>query len=296
MPLRPLITRRRVRTLVLLVVLMALGVWAGSWWMAGQLTAPALREVGEGPEDLPIENLIIASKSGSTLAGWYVPSEGNLGTVVLLHAIRGSRLQMLPRARLLHEAGYDVLLVDMQAHGESPGEHVTAGYLERFDAAAAVEFARVRNQGQPIAIIGCSLGGAATLLAAPLPVDAVVLEAVYPTIEEAVDNRVHRRLGPASVVGTPLLLAQLRTRIGIDPAELRPIDHIAKLGCPVLVMTGDGDEHTTPGETERLFAAAAEPKQLVFIAGAEHQDLCHFDPEIYAKAVLPFLAEHMKAP
>ena len=40
---------------------------------------------------------------------------------------------MVNRARFLHAAGYAVLLIDLQAAGESPGKAVTLGYREAND-------------------------------------------------------------------------------------------------------------------------------------------------------------------
>ena len=44
------------------------------------------------------------------------------GAVVLMHGVKGNRLAMLRRARLLHAEGFGVLLFDFQAHGESAGK------------------------------------------------------------------------------------------------------------------------------------------------------------------------------
>jgi fermentation-respiration switch protein FrsA (DUF1100 family) len=245
---------------------------------------------------LSVEVAKIDSDSGSSLATWYIPAKDAHATIILLHAIRGSRLDMLGRARLFHDAGYTVVMIDLQAHGESPGQHITVGYLERFDARAAVNFAREKDPANKIAVVGCSLGGAAAVLASPLDIDAAVLESVYPTIEEAVHNRIAARLGPLSYILSPILIRELQFRSGISPSELRPIDHMAELQCPVLVASGDADRHTTPAETERMFAAASEPKQLVFFKGAAHVDLQSYDAEQYKREVLPFLEEYLRAP
>lgn len=109
-------------------------------------------------------------------------------------------------------------------------------------------------------------------------VQALVLEAVYPTIEEAEDNRVAMRVGPLSKVLTPFLLVQLRPRMGIGPEALRPIDHMKTLGCPVLVIAGTADRHTTEAQTRRLFAAAPEPKSLWLVPNAAHAICCSTTP------------------
>lgn len=195
---------------------------------------------------------------------------------------------------MLVDAGYATLLVDLQAHGESSGDNITAGFRERHDVAAAVDYARSRNPNHKIGVVGRSLGGAATLLASPLEIDALVLESVYPTITEAVHNRVSIRLGPFHHVVAPILLAQLKPRLGIWPSQLRPIDHIEAVNCPVMVAAGGIDRHTSLAESKRLYNAACEPKQLLIFADASHVDLLAHDPRKYETQVLGFLDTHLR--
>ncbi len=266
-----------------------------SWIVGGVLVAPCPSPVGSPPADLPIEAVTFPSESGSDIHAWYAPGAVMQGIIVLLHPIRGSRLTMVKRARIFWRAGYSVLLIDFQGHGESTGGSITLGHLESRDAAAAVQFAKERHPNEPIAVVGSSMGGASALLASPLPIDALILESVYATISEAVHNRVAAQLGASlSTVPSQLLLVQLKPRLGISPADLRPIDHIADVGCPVLVASGSEDRHTPLDETKRLFAAAQEPKQLWIIDGAAHVDLCSFAPVEYETRCLAFLEAHMR--
>lgn len=277
---------RNLRRLTMIACGAACLVFVGaSWFVAGALMAPAHRMVGPPPSGYGIETVTIGSESGSDLAAWYVPCEGATATVVLFHPIRTDRRAMLGRAKLLHNAGYATLLVDLQAHGESPGENITAGYRERFDVEAAVNYVRAKDPEHRIGVVGWSLGGAAALLASPLKIDALVIESVYPTIEEGVRNRISMRLGVLSHVLAPSLLIQLRPRLGIAPSQVRPIDHIHAVGCPILIAAGDCDMHTTLRETNRLFEAANEPKQLVLFEGAAHEDLLSSNPTRYNEIV-----------
>jgi uncharacterized protein len=287
-------TIRRWLAFVCALALIALLVTA--WIVGGALVAPANRTVYLPRSDLPIVATTLPSASGSTLATWYIPAEHAHATIILLHAIHGDRRAMWGRAMLFHQAGYGIVMVDLQAHGESPGEHITLGCLERHDVRAAVDFARRMNPRHRIGIVGCSLGGAAALLASPLDIDAAVLESVYPTVSEAVHDRIAIRVGPFAYVLSPLLLWQLPLRMGVYPSDLRPIDHIGHAGCPVLVAGGDLDQHTTLGETQGLFAAAKSPKKLVIFRGAAHVDLLDYDPQRYENEVLPFLANCLAGP
>jgi uncharacterized protein len=270
-----------------------IGLALTNWFLGNALIAPANRTVGPPPDDLNVVTTAIASDSGSKIATWYIPADNSRATIVLLHPIRGDRRSMLTRAKLFHDAGYSVVMIDFQAHGESPGEHVTAGFLERYDVRAAVDYARKMNPKDRIGIVGWSMGGAAALLASPLDVDAVVLESVYPTIFEAIHDRVSKRMGSLSCVLSPVLLFDLQLRLGISPSDMRPIDHIAAVGCPVLVAAGNVDEDTTLAETQRLFDSAAQPKKLVIFQSAAHVDLLDYNRKQYTNDVLPFLANYL---
>jgi fermentation-respiration switch protein FrsA (DUF1100 family) len=268
-------------------------VAAGSWWMGSRLTATANRPV-PAPADLAVESVRIPEADSAGLAAWWVPADPERGAVVLLHSIRVDRRSMLPRARLLRREGLSVLLVDLQAHGESPGERITLGFRESGNARAALAWLKERRPHGRVAVIGTSLGGAAVLLGPqPIGVDAVVVEAVYPDIRIALENRVRLRLGPLAPVLAPLLVAQMRPRLGAGPADLRPIDGIARLGAPVLVVAGELDRHTTLAESEALFAAAAAPKELWIVAGAHHQDFLAKDPAGYRERVIGFLRRYL---
>lgn len=111
----------------------------GAAYLVGSLaSAPARVSVGAPPPDLPIGPVKLASASGSQLSGWFIPGQPGVGSILVMHGVRANRLEVLGRARFLHEHGFSVLLFDFQAHGESPGRYITFGYLEARDARAAL--------------------------------------------------------------------------------------------------------------------------------------------------------------
>lgn len=264
-------------------------------WCAGSiLMAPANHPIGRPPADLHAENVEFPSASGATVHGWFVAGTPGKGAVVLMHGVHADRMGLIPRAEFLARAGYAVLLFDFQAHGATPGQQITFGYLESRDATAAVKFLHDKLPGEKIGVIGISMGAAAAQLAdPPLPVEAMILESSYPTIYQATEDRLAMRLGWLGRLATPLLTCQLKPRLGIGLDDLKPLERARTLAVPKFYLAGTADRDTTIAEARSLFAAAAEPKQSWWIDGAGHVDLHAFAKHDYEKRVLAFLALHL---
>ncbi len=259
------------------------------------LIASHPREIGDLPAGLTGKSVQFLSLSGSELAGWHLPGDERGGAILLMHGIRSSRLGMLERAAFLSKAGYAVLLFDFQAHGESAGEQITFGLMEGKDAYSAVEFLRKASSGKNIGVLGVSLGGAAAILASPpLEVDAMVLESVYPTIGQAIANRLAIRLGEWGRILTPFFLWQLKPRLGIEASNLRPINGLSKMRAPKLLIAGEADRHTTRNDSLQLYHAAAAPKEIWIIPDAAHTDLYSFSKGKYERRVLDFFNAHLR--
>ena len=248
-------------------------------------------------ERLPLADVRFASASGVTVRAWFAAGRPGGGAVLLLHGIGASRHVMLGRAEFLHRQGFAVLLPDFRGHGESDAAPTTYGALESRDAAAALAWLGEHACGERVGVIGVSMGGAAALLGeASLRTDALVLESVYPTIREATADRLETWLGPLGFAGrwaTPVALRWIGWRTGVGEAELRPIERIAEVRAPLLVLAGSDDPYTRAHEVRALFDRATAPKALWMIEGAKHEDLHAFAGTEYERRVGGFLALHL---
>jgi fermentation-respiration switch protein FrsA (DUF1100 family) len=280
--------KRLVVIFVTLVVAAIVCVISVGWLLAH----PVQKRIGNPPADLNAQPVTFASDSGANVHGWWCPVESGRGAVLLLPGIRANRLSMVDRARFLRRAGYSVLMIDFQATGETKGDHITFGWKESRDVLAAMNFVHQTDPTGRVAIIGSSLGGVAALLATPpLKADALVIEEVYPTIEIATRNRMENYLGVFGRMLSPLLLNQLQWRLGVSASQLRPVDHIASVKCPLLIMSGEKDKNTRPSDTRMLVERAPLPKQVWFVPNAGHVDLHRAAREDYESRVLAFLKQ-----
>lgn len=285
--------------LVAAVVLVVFGggaaLYAGHW-----LTKARRALVGSPPAGLNAESIEVASSSGARLRGWFARGTPGRGAVLLLHGIRGDRRAMASRALWLAREGRGVLLFDFSAHGESDGERIGFGAREARDARAMLAELRRRVPGERVAAIGQSLGGAAALLVPesfePLDVDALVVEQVYATIEEATENRMRAyggALGDVAAFFTPLVLAEGAWFSGVEPRALQPIDCVARVRVPLLCIAACDDAYTPLAESRRLFARAPAGSEAWEVPALGHVDLHVHAREAYEARVGAFLARHL---
>src|SRR3982751_1706344 len=123
------------------------------------------------------------ASDGDNLAvqDWYLP-EGvrQRGVVLLVHGLGEHAGRYDELARVLNEWGFAVRGYDQYGHGESDGTRGGLPHANRLldDLGDLVESTRVRNPGQPLILMGHSLGGlvAASFVARTLhAVDGLVL-------------------------------------------------------------------------------------------------------------------------
>lgn len=272
--------------LILIILLIALA----SYFVASKLSAPHQVETNtDFIEDFVYEDIVFQTSRGNSIRGWFVPHHSAKGAVLLLHGVRANRMMMQHRMAFLHKAGYAVLLIDFQAHGESQGAFISFGHLESEDAYLAFKYLKQRVPQQKIGVIGVSLGGASAVFS-PLKyeADAMVLEAVYSSLEVAVQNRIALRLGEWSRVLSPLLSLQSPYRFGFDVKSLSPLYALSQTKVPTFIIAGSKDEHTTINESKAMYQAIKSPKEFWELTEASHQNFHRLETEVYEKKILNF--------
>lgn len=293
--MKPSTSRKIFRSPAIQISAVLLAITAMVFLMGSLLTAPAPSAVATLSADFPVESIQIPAADGSMVHGWL--SRGYLGdgVVLLVHSMRSNRLEMLGRARFLRNQGYSVLFIDLYAHGETPGENISFGLHESDSVVASVNYLRRTFPRERIGAIGASLGAAAIVLAKQnLNLDAVILESLHPTIEEAVENRLRLHFGEYGTVLMPVILAYLSLQLNTAMDQLSPIYKIDHLRSPVLFIAGTRDAHTTQPETERLYAAARTPKELWVVPGAGHFNMHSYAGREYEYRVSAFLAQYLR--
>ena len=291
---------QRVATVALVAVV--LFVFGLPWLLSFAITKAGTRPDEKVRADTPaargaaFEDASFAASDGVRLSGWYLPSRGRGVSIVLTHGLFRSRYEQLDRGLALWREGYGVLVYDLRRHGRSTGEFSSIGYYERRDVEAAFRYVRAREPENRVALVGLSMGAAATLLAAAEIADekllAVVAESSFLSFADTA--RHHVALTPLPTFPFAGLLIKFTAwRLNFDAGDFDLSRAAARLDRPVLFV-GAGADKRMPTETvlDPLFAAARHPlKRKLVVAGATHGHAYDVAPAEYVKAVTEFLRE-----
>lgn len=279
--------------------ILATGLLGFSFVIAHKITHPAREPIYATPAEfgLQYEEVAFASRlDGALLRGWFLPAPGSLRTIIFSHGYSRNRLQNWAFLELAREAvarGYNALLFDYRAHGESGGEVVTVGDAEQEDLAAAIDYVRGRGEsGERIALWGFSMGAATALVtAARMPeVEAVIADSPFADLRDYLERNLSLWSGLPPIF-TPLLRRVTQWRYKIQPERVSPQRAICQISPrPVLLIHGTGDRLIPHTESEGLLAAAAHLAcRLLVIEGAVHVGGYTQDPVRYVAESFGFL-------
>ena len=250
--------------------------------------------------NLAFDEVSFNAADGISLSGWWVPVANARGTVILVHGLNRSRIEMVRKTPFLNRKGWNSLLFDLRHHGKSGGTVSSFGHYEKQDVHAAADFARGRAAG-PVVLWGVSLGGAsATLAAAEDPsVAALVCDSSYRSLRDTVDHhmtlarswRWWMRAVPRWPVGAEVLYwIGRRGGFDVDAVDVRAA--AARLGGrPALFVCNSGDRRMPPEIAFDLKAAAGDHARVLVVPGNSHGGAWRDGTAAYERAVGEILNE-----
>jgi uncharacterized protein len=224
-------------------------------WFVPPTPVDSRRPVAGRRATLP-EGAPMAAGSGDTRPREPTPPGEPRPAVLVCNGNGGDRSMRAALAAVFSRLGLGVLLFDYRGYGGNPGAPSEAGLAA--DARAALDYLAGRPDVDPDRVVyfGESLGAAVALrLATERPPAALVLRSPFVSLAEV--GRHHYPLLPVSLL--------LRDRYDLAALARR-------LAAPLLVVAGARDRIVPVAHSRRLFATAPQPKRLVVLDGADHND------------------------
>jgi fermentation-respiration switch protein FrsA (DUF1100 family) len=233
------------------------------------------------------QDIKLVTEDGLTLAAWYTPPKN--GVVILVaHGHAASRPEDIYALFASH--GYGVLAWDFRAHGDSQGEFTSLGYYEVLDVKIALDFALAQPHVKHVGGWGGSMGAVAMIRAAAKypQIEAIVTDSPFSTLVDELDLRV-----PSPVL-RPLIRFFAESQTGLNMNDVRPVDDVTLISPrPVFIIQGLKDGMVPLDSAQRIYDAAAEPKQLWTEPDAAHLQMYAMHPEDYTKKVIGFFDEYL---
>ncbi len=263
-------------------------------YAVNHLIYPKRSLVGGRPSDygLPYEKVSFQSADGTTLRGWFVQATDSRGSVIFCHGYAGSKAPDLQYVPWFRARGYNVLLFDFRAHGESSGDRSSLVYYEREDLLAAIACLQQHGINQ-IGLMGFSMGAAVAIATAAVSeaVRAVIADSGFAELRTIVSNGMRKRgIPPLIALGlTTLVVWAAGHRLGCRLTDSDPLRWVGRLAPrPLLLIHGEQDCDVPVTEAHRLYEAAGEPKELWVVAGAGHRRVDQICADEYMSRVLAF--------
>jgi hypothetical protein len=220
----------------------------------------------------PGEEVSLTGSDGVKIHGWYVAHPEAKATLLWLHGNAGNledRRDMLQDLRALPA---NVLVIDYRGYGKSEGQPSEEGLYR--DARAAYDWLLTKTSADRIVLFGKSLGaGPACELASSVPCGGLIVQSAFTRAPDM-----------ASRVLPMLFFARW-----IMHSKYDNLAKVAKIACPKLFIHSRADEIIPFEMAERLFAAAAEPKECAWFDRGGHNDLWIRNAREYYSRLARFL-------
>ncbi len=247
-------------------------------------------------EQTPYERVYTTSFDGLKLsARYYFVSEG-APLQIQVPGYRGTSVRdFCGGNKLARESGFNTLLIDLRAHGESEGHTITFGIRERFDVVSWINYALERfGKDTQIWLVGVSMGASTVLSASeldlPKNVRGIIADSPYAAPSEIIADSC-AKLGLSTKIMTPLINAAAKIFGGFDPDEATALKAVANTDLPILLIHGEEDDIVPCDMSRKLYAACKDHAKLLTFPDAGHGLSYMTDKPRYENAVREFTQE-----
>lgn len=247
------------------------------------------------------EPVSITSSDGLLLkAGYYAQAKSH-DWVILIHGYRKDHQNMLDFAEHYYDAGYQVLAPDLRACGESEGNFVGMGWLDKDDILRWIGWIVNRDADASIVLHGVSMGAATVMMtsgeATPDNVKVFIEDCGYTSVWDIFSSELSLRF---HLPEFPILyLADLSSglRAGYRFSEASALEQVKKCTKPMLFFQGTLDDFVPYEMLDVLYEAKpGTNKARISAPGAGHVEAHLLLGKDYWKSVFGFIESSQRLP
>ena len=259
---------------------------------------PIAKEGRRWLEGMPYINVYIKSFDGLRLYGALLENYSDK-IVICVHGFTGSgKKDFASLAQAYYKNGYNVLLVDNRAHGQSEGKYVGFGVLDRFDLRNWVKYV-INRFGSNVQIFlhGISMGAATVLMASsimPKNVRGIIADCGFTSVYEIFEYVLKRdyHLPKFPIIYLTNIMSKIRAGYGYK--DVNTTAEIARSDIPILFIHGENDEFVPLWMTMKNYSHCKAYKELFIVRESEHAESHYIDKKGYERRILTFIEKISK--
>lgn len=245
---------------------------------------------------IPCEDVFITSHDGLKLHGRFYHLKDGAPVEILFHGYRSHPFRDCSGGHALsRKMGFNALVVDQRAHGESEGNSITFGIQERHDLCGWVRYCVHRfGKDVPIILSGLSMGAATVLMSAdldlPSNVKCIIADSPYSAPAAIIEKVCTDEHYPVALC-RPLLHLGARLYGGFNLNETTAKKAVSNTAIPILLIHGEADHFVPCSMSLEIAQCCTAPVTLHTFPDAGH-GLCYItDPVRYERIVYEFMSK-----
>ena len=247
-------------------------------------------EWGERYDDQTTE--VSIENDGLKLCGRFTDF-GSQKTVLIMCGRAEGCLYSYYYAEPYRQSGYNVLVIDSRAHGNSEGKYSGKGYLEQADVLKWMQLLHENYHTTSIVLHGVCIGAACAVYVAansncPSYLSGIVVDGLFYSFYKVFQQRFKTNKKPKFPVLYEILY-WIKKNTGIDIKKQGPIEYIDKVKVSVLFIHSKEDISSLPEFVPVLFEKCNAPKELIWMDKGAHSHLRIVNQQRYDSAVINYL-------
>jgi pimeloyl-ACP methyl ester carboxylesterase len=257
------------------------------------------KDVNPGKVGLCYDVLTVVTKDSIALKGWFVHAMQSpvRGSIFILHGIADSKFSQQKMMELLCNNGFNCILFDHRAHGESGGKFCTFGYFEKYDYSTVLDtiMADYPMAGS-FGILGHSLGAAISVqvMAYDQRFCCGVIESSFADLRQIAHDYLKQKTSVPLPFIADMALAESERIAHFQVDSVSPANAALRIVKPVMFVHGLKDERISPEYGRSVYDNIQSPVKIWYpIPDAGHNNLSKFGGEEYQRKIVEFFKKNM---
>ena len=217
--------------------------------------------------------------------------------VILLHGYRGCGYELVEISKRFINMGFNVLLIDLRAHGKSEGKYIGMGWKDKDDLILWIDRLYSENENCKIILYGVSMGASAVMMASgeklKSNVKVCIEDCGYTSVAEEFESILKHinQIVKKYILFSSNIVNRIKNGYYFDEASC--IKQIQKSNIPILFIHGEDDTFVPFSMLEAVYNSKKILKEKFTVKKAGHTKCCKIEPELYWKKVENFINKYI---